>query len=91
MHNYEYGSSGSTSHYSGYGESDGDRPHRSLLSLVVTIVVVAVAAAVGLGVAFWALGFLFSLLGWILRVAILAAVAAFVWHRVGRRWSRNSS
>jgi putative flippase GtrA len=90
MHNYEFGPSGDPSHYSGFGETHADRPHRSVFGLVVTIVVVAVLAAAGLGVAFWALGLLFHLLGWILRVAILAAVAAFVWHRLCRRWSSRS-
>jgi putative flippase GtrA len=51
------------------------------------IAVVAVVAIVGLGIAFWLLGFLFHLAGWILRVAVLAAVAALVWRRITRHRS----
>jgi hypothetical protein len=84
MHDYQFGSSGS-----GAGD-DYDRPHRySTLSLVLLIVGVAIAAAVGLGIIFWALGFLFHLLGWVLKIAILAAVAAFVWRRITCRRTRS--
>jgi hypothetical protein len=54
---------------------------------VLTIVVIAVAASVGLGVAFWAVGLVFHLFGWILRIALLAGVAAFVWRWVNRHTS----
>ncbi len=60
-----------------------------MFSLIVMIVVIAVIAAVALSVTFWALGFLFHLAGWILRIAVLAAVAAFVWRKVNRRWSHD--
>ena len=87
MHNYEFGSWGASS--SGpHGEPEGDAPRQhSTFSLIVLIAVVAVLAIVGLGVAFWLLGFLFHLAGWIFRVAVLAAVAAFVWRRVTRHRS----
>jgi hypothetical protein len=85
MHNYDFGSSGA-SHRGPYGEPEGETGRKqSLFSLIVMIVVVAVLAVVGLGVVFWALGFLFHLAGWILRIAVLAAVAAFVWRRINRR------
>jgi hypothetical protein len=87
MHNYDFGSSGGT-HEGPYGGS-GDAPKRSMFSLIVMIVVVAVLAIGALGIAFWAVGFLFHIAGWILRVAVLAAVAAFVWRWVNRRWSRD--
>lgn len=86
MHNYDVG----PGQYSGYGEPDHDVPRKhSTFSLIVMIVVVAALGIAALSVAFWALGFLFSLAGLILKVAILAAVAAFVWRRCNRRWSRN--
>ena len=53
------------------------------------IVVVAILGAVALSVVFWALGFLFHLAGWILKIAVLAAVAAFVWRKVSRRSSHD--
>lgn len=91
MHDYDYGSiggsagaSGGPSAYTGYGDLN-QQPRRSPFALACTIACVAVAAVVGLGVVFWALGFVFDMLGWILRIAILAAVAAFVWRRVSHR------
>jgi putative flippase GtrA len=78
MPNYEFGSWGA-SRPGPYGEPEGDAPQKHST--------LAVVAIVGLGVAFWALGFLFHLAGWILRVAVLAAVAAFVWRRVTRHRS----
>ncbi len=81
-----FGSAGQSSHY----EGDNDAPHKnSIFSLVVMIVVVAVIGAVVLGLAFMALGLLFHLAGWILKVAILAAVAALVWRRINRRRSHD--
>ena len=89
MHNFEFGSSGGT-HQGPYGVPEGDEPRKhSMFSLIVMIVVVAVLAIGALGIAFWAVGFLFHIAGWILRVAVLAAVAAFVWRWVNRRWSRD--
>jgi putative flippase GtrA len=89
MHNYEFGSSGGT-HRGPYGVPEGDEPRKhSMFSLIVMIVVVAVLAIAGLSIAFWALGFLFHLAGWILRIAVLAAVAAFVWRWVNRRLSHD--
>lgn len=93
MHDYDYssmGGAGNPSAYSGFGDVSRP-PHRSPFALACTIAFVAVAAVVGLGVLFWALGFVFAMLGWILRIAILAAVGAFVWHRLSRRWSNTSS
>jgi putative flippase GtrA len=89
MHNYDFGSTGSA-HQSPYGEPEHGAPRKhSMFSLIAMIVVVAVLAMAGLGIAFWALGFLFSLAGWILKVAVLTAVAAFVWRRINRRWSHD--
>jgi biotin transporter BioY len=82
---YDFGPFGSAGHSSHY-ETEGDGRHQnSIFSLVVMIVVVAVIGAIVLGLAFMALGVLFHLAGWILKVAILAAVAALVWRRITRR------
>jgi putative flippase GtrA len=87
MHNYEFGSWGA-SRPGPYSEPGGDSPRKhSTFSLIVMIAVVAVLAILGLGVTFWVLGFLFHLAGWILRVAVLAAVAALVWRWITRRRS----
>jgi hypothetical protein len=87
MHNYEFGSWGA-SRPGPYGEPEGEGPRKhSTFSLIVMIAVVAVLAIIGLGVAFWLLGFLFHIAGWILKIAVLAAVAAFVWRRITRHRS----
>ena len=90
MPNYDAGPLGDPAHYSGYGDPQPDRPRKpSIFSLIVMIVVVAAIAAVGLTIAFWVLGFVFHLAGWILKIAVLAAVAAYVWRWVGRRSSHH--
>ena len=88
MHNYEFGSTGTSGGPGGgdpyrYG-GPGDRPGRGLLGTALMVVVIAVGAVLVLGTAFWAIGLVFHLLGWIVRVALLAAVAALVWRRVTR-------
>jgi predicted lysophospholipase L1 biosynthesis ABC-type transport system permease subunit len=62
---------------------------RSPVGFILTIAAVCVAAVLGLTVLFWVLGVVASVFGWAIRVAFLAAVAAFVWHFVSRRLSRN--
>lgn len=90
MHNYDFGAVGGSGSQNPYTEPQSDVPRKhSMFSLIVMIVVIAVIAAVALTITFWALGFLFHLAGWILKVAVLAAVAAFVWRRVNRRWSHD--
>jgi hypothetical protein len=65
-----------------------ERRH-SVLSLVLLIAAVTVLGIIALGFTFWALGFLFHIFGLILKIALLAAVAAFVWRRVVRgHWRR---
>jgi hypothetical protein len=59
------------------------------VKLVLSIVVVALAALLVLGAGFWLLGIVFGMLGWIVRIALLAAVAAFVWRLVTRRRARS--
>ncbi|MGH9055223.1 MAG: hypothetical protein ACRDYY_05070 [Acidimicrobiales bacterium] len=84
MYNYDFGSPTGEGPRGSFGEP-GDHHHgRSVLSLIVWIAVIAVVAALGLGLAVWAFGFLFSLVGWILRVAVIAGVAALIWRRVVR-------
>jgi hypothetical protein len=62
---------------------------RSPFGFILTIAAVCVVAIVGLSIFFWVIGLVASIFGWILRVAVLAAVAAFVWHYVSRRLSRT--
>ena len=91
MHNYDFGAVGGSGGENPYTDRENHGPRRnSMFSLIVMIVVIAVIAAVALTITFWALGFLFHLAGWILKIAVLAAVAAFVWRRVNRRWSRDT-
>ena len=89
MHNYEYGTAGMSGGPGAGGDpyrygGQGDRPGRGMLGTVLMIVVIAIGAMLLLGTAFWAIGLVFHLFGWILRVALLVAVAAFVWRRVTR-------
>lgn len=83
MYNYDFGSSTGEGPR-GYAGEPGDHRGRSILSLIVWIAAIAVVASLGLGLAVWAFGFLFSLVGWILRVAVIAGIAALVWRRVVR-------
>jgi hypothetical protein len=87
MHNYDLGpSSGSRPFTPPPGP---DEPRHSVLSLVLLIVAVGVAAALALGLLFWAFGFLFSFAAVLLRVALIVAVAAFIWKRITRGRSRK--
>ena len=69
------------------GPEDGGTHGHSVFSLVLIIAVVAVVGAVALTIAFLLLGFLFHVVGFILKVAIVAAVVALVWRRVTRHRS----
>ncbi len=90
MSNYDFGHGSGSAGHSSYTGPENDAPSKnSMFSLIVMIVIVAVIGAVALSVAFWAVGFLFHLAGWILRIAILAAVAAFVWRRINHRRSHD--
>jgi hypothetical protein len=84
MHNYQFGPGAFTPHPGGEGES-----RHSFFSLVLLIVAIVVAAAVFLGLVFWTLGLVFSVVGLLIRVALVAAVAALVWRRVTRGRSRK--
>jgi len=88
MHNYESGSFFGSGSYSPSADPDEHRG-RSIFSLIVMGAVVAVGAVLVLGAAFWVLGLVFHLAGWIIKVAILAAVAALVWRRVTRGRSQR--
>ncbi|MGH9121263.1 MAG: hypothetical protein ACRDYC_04840 [Acidimicrobiales bacterium] len=52
---------------------------------LLTLAGAALAVILVLTVGFWLLGLVFSVIGWIIRLAILAAVGAVVWHFVARR------
>lgn len=80
MHSFESGPIGAQFH-----EVGGDEPgHRSAFSLMALIAVVAVLAVLVLGLVLLVLGFVASLAGTLLKIVILAAVAAFIWKRVMR-------
>ena len=80
MHSFDSGPLGAQFH-----EVGGDEPgQRSTFSLIALIAVVAVLAVLVLGLVLLVLGFVASLAGALLKIAILAAVAAFVWKRVTR-------
>lgn len=80
MHSFDSGPLGAQFH-----EVGGDEPgHRSTFSLIALIAVVAVLAVLVLGLVLLVLGFVASLAGALIKIAILAAVAAFIWKRVTR-------
>jgi hypothetical protein len=90
MSNYDFGTYGGSTHQSAHGEPDDGGPRRhSVFSLIAMIAVVTVITIIGLSVAFWALSLLFHLAGLIVKVAIVAAVAALVWRRCCRRRSQD--
>lgn len=66
-----------------------DNHPRSLGSLVLTVIVVAVVASLALTGVVWAIGVALHLAGLAFRIAVLAAIAAAVWHFVGRRLDRS--
>jgi hypothetical protein len=85
MHNYDFGNFGGSGRQSAYGEPEnGGTRKQSVFSLVVMIAVVAIIAVLALAAVFWVLGLLFHIAGLIVKVAILAAVAAVVWRWVSR-------
>jgi hypothetical protein len=89
MHNFEFGPSSGGGQFESQGPGESPQNH-SVLSLVILVCLVAVAAVVGLGLAFWALGFVFHVAGWLLRIALFTAVIAFVWRRVVHGRSRGN-
>jgi hypothetical protein len=89
MHNYEFGPFGGASHQSSDSEPEGGCHRHSAFSLVAWIILLAVAAAIVLSIAFWVLGVVAGIAAWIVKIAILAAVGAFVWRRITRRSSHD--
>ncbi|HET9076682.1 MAG TPA: hypothetical protein VFN68_07105 [Acidimicrobiales bacterium] len=68
-----------------HGTSEPPRPCRpSLLRMIVAAVLIGVVASLLFGPALWAVGILFHIIGFALRVAILIAVGTFIWRRVAR-------
>ena len=86
MHSFDSGPLGAQFHQM----PSGEEPERhSAFSLIALIAVVAVIAVLAIGLVFLVLGFVASLVGTILKIAILAGVAALVWRRVVRRCGRH--
>ena len=85
MHSYETGPFGSGPNYRVFGTEEEEPKRHSVFSLIALIAVIAVGAVLAIGLIFLILGTLFSLAGAIIKVAILAAIAAFVWRRVMHR------
>jgi hypothetical protein len=88
MHNYETGPYG-TGPYRVFGSEEEEPRRHSVFSLVALIAVVAVVGALALALVFLILGTLFSLAGFILKVAIIVAISAFIWRRVMRHRHRH--
>jgi hypothetical protein len=63
----------------------GGRHGRGLLHTAVVWMAVAVLAVMAFGSVLWAVGLLFHLVGFLLRVAVITAVVAFVWNALRRR------
>ena len=89
MHNYETGPYGTGPTFRVFGGDEEEPRRHSVFSLLALIAVVAIVGALALALVFLILGTLFSLAGAILKVAILAAVAALIWRRIMRRRHRT--
>ena len=90
---YDYSTDPGTGAGPGSGTWGGAGWHRrpSLLRMVLIGVAVAFAASFVFGTLFWVLGLAFHLFGLLLRVALVTAVAAWVWRRVTSRTGRHGS
>lgn len=84
MHSYESGPYG-TGPYRVFGSEEEEPRRHSVFSLVALIAVVAIVGALALALVLLILGTLFSLAGFILKVALIVAVSAFIWRRIMRR------
>ena len=60
------------------------RPRPGLLRMIVAAVLIGVVASLLFGSALGAVGILFHILGFAVRVAILIAVGTYIWRRVTR-------
>ena len=86
MYNFPY----ETPTGSSYPPDAGPR-RPSLLRMVVAAVLIGVVASLIFGSAVWAVGFMFHLIGFFIRLAVLAAIASFIWRRVVHRHAGRRS
>ncbi|HMC38035.1 MAG TPA: hypothetical protein VKI19_00135 [Acidimicrobiales bacterium] len=76
MHNYTFQRS--------YDDPSRCRP-RGIIRTALMWAAIAVLAMVAFSVVAWAFGLVFHLAVLLLKIALVTAVVAFVWRRIGRR------
>lgn len=81
MYNFPYETPTGSSYPPGAPPEAGPR-RPSLLRMVVAAVLIGVVASLIFGSAVSAVGFVFHLIGFVIRLAVLAAIAGFIWRRV---------
>lgn len=67
----------------------GHRHGRGIVRTVLMWTAIVVIAMLAFGAVTWVFGLVFSLAAFILKVALVTAVVAFVWRRVTRRNHRS--
>ncbi len=81
MYNFPYDPTAGPTYPPGPAPETG-RHGPSLLRMVVAVALIAMVASLVFGSALWAVGLVFHLVGFVVRLAILAAIGRFIWRRV---------
>lgn len=68
-----------------YSGDPGSRPGGSVFRTVAMWTALAIGVFILFGVLAWAFGLVVGLIGFLIKVAIVTAVVAFVWRRVAHR------
>ncbi len=68
-----------------YGPGPGRRHGCGVLRTALVWAAIAVVAMMAFGAVTWAFGVVFTLLALLLKIALVTAVIAFIWRRIGRR------
>ncbi len=84
MYNFPYEPPAGSAYPPGPAPQTG-RHGPGLMRMIVAALLIAMVASLVFGPALWAVGFVFHLVGFVVRLAILAAIGRFIWRRVVHR------